>query len=344
MSGARAVRPPTVTVHLDADWASAGLVEDVRRGLGSRPLRLPPKWLYDDEGSRLFDKITRLDEYYPTEAERAILRLHADAIVAATDATTLVELGSGTSDKTRLLLDAFDRAHRLERFVPVDVAEQTLRDAADQVAREYPGVQVDALVGDFTEHLHHLRDVHDQGHAGDEPDASVGATQLVAFLGGTIGNLYAEERAAFLSALAGSLQPGDWLLLGTDLVKSIDRLVAAYDDAAGVTAEFVTNALHVLNRELDADFDVAAFTYVPFWDPAAERMDLRLRSDVAQTVHLPGADLVVDLAGGEEVRVEISTKFRPALLRSELGAAGFDVVEIFSDPAGDFALTLARLV
>lgn len=320
--------PPVVSVHLPGDWAASGLVDDVRRGLGSRPLRLPPKWLYDDEGSRLFDEITRLEEYYPTEAERTILRLHADAIVAACDATTLVELGSGTSDKTRLLLDAFARADRLERFVPVDVSEQTLRDAADLVAAEYPGVRVEALVGDFTLHLAHL---------------PAGGPQLVAFLGGTIGNLYVEERAAFLGALADSLQPGDWLLLGTDLVKSVDRLVAAYDDASGVTAAFVTNALHVLNRELDADFDVEAFTYVAFWDPAAERMDLRLRADVPQVVTVRGADLVVDVAAGEEIRVEISTKFRPETLRRELGEAGFEVVEIFTDPPGDFALTLARL-
>ncbi len=255
--------------------------------------------------------------------------------MAATDATTLVELGSGTSDKTRLLLDALTRADRLERFVPVDVSEQTLRDAADQVARAYPGVQVDAIVGDFTQHLHHLDDLR---HAAD------GGPQLVAFLGGTIGNLDVSERAAFLGDLAASLRPGDWLLLGTDLVKSIDRLVAAYDDASGVTAAFVTNALHVLNRELGADFDVDAFTYVPLWDPAMERMDLRLRADLPQVVTVPGADLVVDLAAGEEVRVEISTKFRPETLRRELGDAGFEVVEIFTDPPGDFALTLARLV
>lgn len=325
MSG---VRPAVVSVALDSDWASGGLVDDVRRGLGSRPLQLPPKWLYDDEGSRLFDKITRLEEYYPTEAERTILRLHADDVVAASDATTLVELGSGTSDKTRLLLDAFARAGRLGTFVPVDVSEQTLRDAADQVAVEYPGVQVEALVGDFTLHLGHL---------------PAGGPKMVAFLGGTIGNLYVEERAAFLGALADSLEPGDWLLLGTDLVKSADRLVAAYDDASGVTEAFVTNCLHVLNRELGADFDVEAFTYVAFWDPAMERMDLRLRADMPQTVSIPGADLSVDIASGEEIRVEISTKFRPETLRAELGAAGFTVTETFTDPAGDFALTLARL-
>jgi L-histidine N-alpha-methyltransferase len=317
-----------VSVALDPDWAAGGLVDDVRRGLGSAPLRLPPKWLYDDEGSRLFDEITRLEEYYPTQAEREILHRHAADVVAACDATTLVELGSGTSDKTRLLLDAFTAEGRLERFVPVDVSEQTLRDAAVRLATQYPGLQVEALVGDFTLHLGHL---------------PPGGPRMVAFLGGTIGNLYVEERAAFLGALADSLEPGDWLLLGTDLVKSADRLIAAYDDSRGITAAFVTNCLHVLNRELGADFDTDAFTYVAFWDPAMERMDLRLRADMPQTVTIPGADLSVDLASGEEIRVEISTKFRRETLRRELAAAGFTVERTFTDPADDFALTLARL-
>jgi L-histidine N-alpha-methyltransferase len=322
------VRPPVVSVALDPDWAARSLVDDVRRGLGSPPLRLPPKWLYDDEGSRLFDEITRLEEYYPTKAEREILHRHAGDIVAASNASTLVELGSGTSDKTRLLLDAFTASGRLERFVPVDVSEQTLRDAAARLAAQYPGLQVEALVGDFTLHLGHL---------------PAGGPTMVAFLGGTIGNLYVEERAAFLGALADSLRAGDWLLLGTDLVKSADRLVAAYDDPRGLTAAFVTNCLHVLNRELDADFDTDAFTYVAFWDPAMERMDLRLRADMPQTVSIPGADLSVDLASGEEIRVEISTKFSRETLRRELVAAGFTVEHTFTDSAADFAVTLARL-
>ncbi|MER7072586.1 L-histidine N(alpha)-methyltransferase [Terrabacter sp. NPDC000476] len=318
---------PVVTVALDPDWAAGALVADVRRGLGSQPRTLPPKWLYDDAGSDLFDRITRLPEYYPTECERAILREHADDIVAACDATTVVELGSGTSDKTRTLLDAFAAAGSLERFVPVDVSEQTLRDAAAMLSERYPTVRVEALVGDFTLHLGHL---------------PRGGRRLVAFLGGTIGNFYVEERAAFLGALHDSLEPGDWFLLGTDLVKSSDRLIAAYDDAEGVTAAFVTNCLHVLNRELGADFDVEAFSYVPFWDPRQERMDLRLRADMPHRVTIPGADLVVDLAHGEEIRVEISTKFRPERLRDELAAAGFEAERTWTDPADEFALTLAR--
>lgn len=326
--------PPTIEVLLDADWAAGSLVQDARRGLGSRPLTLPPKWLYDDEGSRLFDEITRLPEYYPTETERAILARHAADVVAASDATTLVELGSGTSDKTRMLLDAFTAAGRLERFVPVDVAEQTLRDAADLLSRTYPGLAVEALVGDFTLHLAHL------------PPRTASGSRLVAFLGSTIGNLYLEERRAFLGALADSLEPGDWLLLGTDLVKPVDRLVAAYHDAAGVTEAFVRNSLRVLNRELGADFDPGAFSYVPFWDGQMERMDLRLRAEAPQTVRVPGADLVLDLGLGEEIRVEISTKFRTHLVAEELAEAGFEVEQVWDDgagvPSGDFALTLAR--
>ncbi|GAA3706843.1 L-histidine N(alpha)-methyltransferase [Terrabacter ginsenosidimutans] len=320
-------REPVVTVALDPDWASGALVEDVRRGLGSQPRTLPPKWLYDDVGSVLFDEITRLPEYYPTECERAILRDHAADIVAACDATTVVELGSGTSDKTRTLLDAFAASGTLERFVPVDVSEQTLRDAAAMLSERYPSVRVEALVGDFTLHLGHL---------------PRGGRRLVAFLGGTIGNFYVEERAAFLGALHDSLEPGDWFLLGTDLVKSTDRLIAAYDDSRGVTAAFVTNCLQVLNRELGADFDIDAFSYVPFWDPRQERMDLRLRADMPQRVTVPGADLVFELAHGEEIRVEISTKFRPERLRDELAAAGFAVRRSWTDDDGDFALTLAR--
>jgi L-histidine Nalpha-methyltransferase len=322
-----APRPPVVSVVLDPHWLSDTLVEDVRRGLGGQPRSLPPKWLYDDVGSKLFDQITMLPEYYPTERERSILERHADEIVALTGATSLVELGSGTSDKTRILLDALTTAGVLTRFVPVDVSEETLRTAAQQLSQRYPTLQVEALVGDFTLHLGHL---------------PRGGRRMIAFLGGTIGNLYVEERAAFLGALADSLEPGDWLLLGTDLVKDADRLIAAYDDPGGVTARFVTNCLQVLNNRLDADFDLDAFTYVPFWDPRMERMDLRLRAEMPQHVSIPGAGISIDLASGEEIRVEISTKFRVDGIADELGAAGFTVERSLLDDDGEFALTLAR--
>lgn len=321
------VRTPVVSVLLDPDWAAGGLVDDVRRGLASHPRTLPPKWLYDDRGSELFTEITHLVEYYPTESERALLTAHAAEIVTLTGADTVVELGSGTSDKTRTLLDAFDAAGALRRFVPVDVSEATLRTAADDLAVRYPGLQVEAIVGDFTLHLGHL---------------PAGGRKVVAFLGGTIGNLYVEERAAFLGALADSLAVGDFVLLGTDLVKSSDRLIAAYNDSRGITADFVLNSLHVINRELGADFDVDSFSYVPFWDPHMERMDLRVRSEMPQRITIPGAEVELDLASGEEIRIEISTKFRPDGLRAELAAAGFAVDHLWSD--GDFALTLARRI
>ncbi|MBM7517552.1 L-histidine N(alpha)-methyltransferase [Nocardioides nitrophenolicus] len=315
-----------VRVLLEPDWASGSLAADVRRGLSTIPRTLPPRWLYDDRGSALFDEITRLPEYYPFAAEHAILTAHAGDIVTASGATSLIELGSGTSEKTRLLLDAFTERGQLERFAPVDVSEATLREAAEQIAARYPDLDVTAVVGDFTLHLAQL---------------PAGGRRMVAFLGGTIGNLYREERAAFLGALADVLEPGDSLLLGTDLVKSADRLIAAYDDERGVTEEFIRNSLVVVNRELGADFDPDAFSYVPFWDPHMERMDLRLRAEVPQRVSIPGAELVLDLAMGEEIRIEISTKFRVSRIAAELEAAGLDVARVWTDDAGDFALTLA---
>jgi L-histidine N-alpha-methyltransferase len=315
-----------VSVLLPPGSASAALVQDVRRGLGSPPLTLPPKWLYDDEGSRLFDEITRLPEYYPTEAEREVLVGRADEIARLSGASTLVELGSGTSDKTHALLRAFRATGQLRRFVPVDVSEATLREAAEQIATTYD-IAVEAVVGDFTLHLGHLpRDDR----------------KLVAFLGGTIGNLYVEERRAFLGALSDSLEPGDGVLLGTDLVKDADRLISAYDDPEGVTDRFVRNGLRVLNRELDADFDVGGFTYVPFWDPHLQRMDLRLRAETPMHVAVPGADLELHLASGEEIRMEISTKFTVSGIRDELEAVGLVPVETWTDARDDFAVTLAR--
>ncbi len=315
-----------VSVLLPPGSAEAALVRDVRQGLGSPPLTLPPKWLYDDEGSRLFDAITRLPEYYPTEAEREVLLSRADDIARLSGATTLVELGSGTSDKTHALLRAMKSAGLLRRFVPVDVSEGTLRDAAEQIATTYD-VAVEAVVGDFTLHLGHLpRDDR----------------KLVAFLGGTIGNLYIEERRAFLGALADSLEPGDCLLLGTDLVKDADRLIAAYDDADGVTERFVRNGLRVLNRELQADFDIGGFTYVPFWDPHLQRMDLRLRAETPMHVTIPGAGIELHLSSGEEIRMEISTKFTVAGIREELAGAGLEPRQTWTDARGDFAVTLAR--
>jgi L-histidine N-alpha-methyltransferase len=319
-------KEPSVSVLLDPDWASGSLVDDVRRGFAAHPRTLPPKWLYDDAGSELFDEITRLPEYYPFVRERSIISAHAGEIATASGASTLIELGSGTSEKTRILLDAFTGTGQLTKFAPVDVSEGTLREAADQIAHRYPGLEVEAVVGDFTLHLAQL---------------PRGGRRMVAFLGGTIGNLYREERAAFLGALADVLDPGDSVLLGTDLVKSADRLIAAYNDDRGITEQFVLNSLRVLNRELGADFDLEGFSYIPFWDAHMERMDLRLRSEMPQRITIPGADLVLDLASGEEIRVEISTKFRVSKIAAELENAGLDVTRVWTDDDADFALTLA---
>jgi L-histidine N-alpha-methyltransferase len=315
-------------VHLTPQDLDAALRADVTAGLASTPRWLPPKWFYDERGSRLFDEITRLPEYYPTRTEAAILRAQAGAIAARSRSRHLVELGSGTSTKTRLLLDALRDAGTLRCFTPLDVDEVTLRRASETIEAAYPGVEVHAVCGDFERHLGTL-----PGSAG----------RLVAFLGSTIGNLDGPGRAKLLASLATGLRPGEWLLLGTDLVKPVPRLVAAYDDAAGVTAEFNKNVLFVLNGALGADFDPDAFSHVARWDDDHERMEMFLRSDVQQVVHLPAIDLEVDFAEGELLRTEISCKFRPEGIEDELATAGFELVDWWTDPAGDFGLSLSRV-
>jgi L-histidine Nalpha-methyltransferase len=328
MKGTR-VTTPTVDVHLQQEDLSAALRSDVRDGLTSTPKELPPKYFYDDRGSRLFDEITRLPEYYPTRCEREILDRCAGRIAEASGADTLIELGSGTSEKTRLLLDAMVDGGRLRRFVPFDVSEKTLRDAAADIAREYPSIDVHGVVGDFDHHL---------------PMLPRGGRRLVAFLGGTIGNLTPSERKRFLAELVSGFEPGDGLLLGTDLVKDIGRLEAAYDDAAGVTAEFNRNVLHVVNANLDADFDPDRFQHVAFFDLDNEWIEMRLRSRSTHSVTLPGCEgLQVSFEAGEEMRTEISAKFRRPGVESELAAVGLELTEWWTDSAGDFALSLSVL-
>ncbi len=316
----------TIDVHLAGDAAIRALREDVRRGLTAEPKSLPPKWFYDDRGSQLFDEITRLDEYYPTRAERAILISHARDIAEATNADTLVELGSGTSEKTRLLLDALRDRGALRRFVPFDVSEQTLRDAAASIRSEYPEVAVHAVVGDFE---HHLAMIPREGR------------RCIAFLGGTVGNLFPAERARFFAEIAAGMSEGDTFLIGTDLVKDPKRLVAAYDDRGGVTADFNKNVLRVINRELDADFDVDEFDHVARFDSDAAWIEMRLRSRTAQSVRIRRLDLTVTFGAGEELRTEISAKFRADQMEAELRAVGLVVRDRWTDPASDFALTLA---
>jgi L-histidine N-alpha-methyltransferase len=312
--------------RLPEDFFAASLRDDVIKGLTADPKWLPPKWFYDARGSELFEEITRLPEYYPTRAEREILTTQAAAIAAATGADTLVELGSGSSRKTVLLLDALQAAGTLRRYDPIDVSEAALQESGVALRQRYPDLEIHAVVTDFEERL-------------AIPDA--GAARLIAFLGGTIGNLLPEERSVFLSRVRSGLRPGDALLLGTDLVKDPATLVAAYDDAAGVTALFNKNVLSVVNAELGADFDVDAFEHVAVWDAEAEWIEMRLRSRLPQTVKVPGVDLVVQFEEGEELRTEISAKFRREGVERELAAAGFRLAHWWTDAAGRFGLSLA---
>ena len=315
-----------IEVLLGPDEWSAGLRAEARDGLTRSDKELPPTWLYDERGCDLFEAITQLPEYYPTRAERSILEAVAPEAAVLTQAEVLVELGSGTSEKTRLLLDALRAAGTLRRFVGFDVAHSTLRAAGEAIAQEYPGIEVLGIVGDFRRHL------------GALPD---GGPRLIAFLGGTVGNLAPGERSAMLAELAATMGPGDALLLGTDLVKDRERLVAAYDDAAGITGVFNRNVLHVLNRELDADFDPDEFDHVARFDEDDEWIEMRLRARTPQVVRIEGLDLTIDLDAGEDIRTEISAKFRPEGVEEELAAAGLQLVRFWTDPAGDFALSLS---
>jgi L-histidine N-alpha-methyltransferase len=316
----------TVDVHLPPDYRRSALAADAEAGLTASPKWLPPVWFYDERGSKLFDEITRLPEYYPTRAERSILSARAGEIIAAASADVLVEIGSGTSDKTRLLLDAMKAAGRLRRFVPFDVSEETLRHAAAEITRTY-GVDVHAIVGDFH------RDLATIPRHG---------RRLVAFLGSTIGNLTPQQRQRFLFDLDTTLEYDDWLLLGTDLVKDRQRLVAAYDDAAGVTAAFNRNVLAVLNHELGAQFDPESFEHVVVWNEHDRWIEMRLRSVREQVVAIDDLALKVRFAAGEDMLTEIAAKFTVEQVREELWTGGFVVERSWTDPGGDFLLTLAH--
>ena len=312
--------------HLPPSSYRERLRADVRAGLTGAPKSLPPKYFYDERGSELFDQITRLPEYYPTRTERSILTTHAAEIAAVTRAQTLIELGSGTSEKTRLLLDALSTGGTLRNFVPFDVDATVLAEASKAVAADYPSVDVHAVVGDFEHHLGLLpRD----------------GRRLIAFLGSTIGNFEPVERAEFLTAVRATLAPGDTFLLGTDLVKDQSRLIAAYNDTAGVTAAFNRNVLAVINRELGADFDLTAFDHVASWNADQEWIEMRLRATRPQTVHITALDLDVSFAASEEIRTEISAKFRREGILHELARAELQLVRWWTDPAEDFALSLS---
>ena len=324
--------PGAQIVSLLGEGDERTLAADVREGF-SKPLKeIPPKHFYDTAGAELFDRICDLPEYYPTRAERAILEGQSGELAAATGLGELVELGSGTAEKTMVLLRAASQAGTLRRFVPVDVTEQMVRGCAARCAAELPELEVIGVVGDFGRHLDAI------------PPAQEGLPRAVALLGGTIGNFTPGERRELLSQMASLLRPEtDFLLLGTDLVKDRDRLIAAYDDSQGVTAEFNRNVLRVINRELGADFEPQAFEHVALWNEDEEWIEMRLRATRPMTVRIESLDMDVDFAEGEEIRTEISAKFTPERLEADLGAAGLEATRVFHDPDRLFALSLARL-
>ena len=317
----------TVDVFLTAAQLRTALEGDVLRGLTSEPKSIPPLWFYDEAGSRLFEDITRLPEYYPTRAERRLLTQHAGEIARLAHADTLVELGAGACDKTRLLLNAMRSSGPLVHYIPFDVSDEFLRKAATDLLDEYAGLSVHAVVGDFHQHLSRI---------------PVAGRRLVAFLGGTIGNLTPAERQRFLFDLNCSMARHDHLLLGVDQVKDRDTIVAAYDDSAGVTAAFNRNVLHVINNELGANFSPDLFEHVALWNEADQWIEMRLRSTRDQAVHVAALDLDVEFARGEDLLTEISAKFVPSQLEDELLASDFVLDAMWGADEGEFLLVLAH--
>jgi L-histidine Nalpha-methyltransferase len=317
-----------IDVHVgDGDGAERRLADDVLDGL-TRPFKeIPPKHFYDSRGSELFEHICRLPEYYPTRTEMAILEASAPAIVDAAAPVELVELGSGATAKARLLLDAM--GDDVRRYVPVDVSERMVREAAVALVDDYEGMEIHGVVGDFQRHLDRV------------PPPVPGEPRLVALLGGTIGNFPPGSRRSLLRDAAALLGPDDHFLLGTDLVKDPAIIEAAYDDAQGITAEFNRNVLHVMNRELEANFDPDAFDHVAFFDRRREWVEMRLRAQRPMTVRVADLDLQLEFAAGEELRTEISAKFTRERLERDYAAAGLELRGWYTDPEELFAVTLA---
>lgn len=303
------------------------LAEDVLRGLTSSPKQLSPKWLYDDRGSRLFERITRLPEYYQTRTERAILERIAPSLVHDLRPTALVELGAGNAEKTRVLLNAMEEADLLRAFAPIDVSADALEAAVERLSAEYPEVRVVGVVADFEGRL-------------SLPLAE--ERRLVVFLGSTIGNLEPEAGAAFLRRVGEQLRTGEGFLLGLDLVKDVARIEAAYNDVPGVTARFNRNVLRVLNRELDADFDLDAFRHLAFYDRERARVEMHLVSERTQEVRIGALDLELRFAPEESIRTELSHKYTRDSAGELLGKAGLRLARWEEDAEGLFALALAR--
>ncbi len=316
----------SVKNHLPLRARRTALEADVLVGLGTSPKRLSPVWFYDERGSQLFEEITRLPEYYLTRAERSILEVNGSAIVGAAECGTLIELGSGSSEKTRSLLDSMAGRDLLSHYVPLDVSEEILVRSAQEIHADYH-VDVTAVIADFTSQLHLVPG---------------GGRRLFTFLGSTIGNFDPVARAHFLADLAGSMSPGDRFLLGADLVKSTERMVAAYNDSAGVTAQFNLNVLRVLNEELAADFDPDLFEHLAVWDAENSWIEMRLIAREGHHVSVDALGLDVYFDPGEVMRTEISTKFTIDGLDAELERAGLQPMTRWHDARGDFELVLAR--
>jgi L-histidine Nalpha-methyltransferase len=317
----------TIDVHLSPEVVRSQMRADALKGLQGAVKSIPPVWFYDERGSRLFEEITQLPEYYPTRAERVLLQQHAAAIAELSKADTLVELGAGACEKTRVLLYALQDAGTLARYVPFDVSDEFLRSAAATLSDEFDTLAIHLVIGDFH---HHLTEIPTDGR------------RLIAFLGGTIGNFDPAQRARFLFDLNCTMSSDDSLLLGTDLVKDRTRLVAAYDDAAGVTADFNRNVLHVLNEQLGGDFEPSRFRHVARWNEDEQWIEMRLRAEEETEVMLAGAGMTVRFDEGEELLTEISAKFTPVRVEEELAEAGFVVEEMWGAEDGEFLLSLAH--
>jgi L-histidine N-alpha-methyltransferase len=317
----------TIDVHLSPDEVRSQMRADALRGLQSKTKSIPPVWFYDERGSRLFEDITQLPEYYPTRAERALLEAHAPSIAELSKADTLVELGAGACDKTRVLLAALEATGTLSRYIPFDVSDEFLRSAATTLAEEFTSLDIHLVIGDFHQHL---AEIPTEGR------------RMIAFLGGTIGNLNPTQRARFLFDLNCTMSSDDSLLIGTDLVKDRKRLVAAYDDGAGVTADFNRNVLHVLNEQLGGDFNPELFRHVALWNDEEQWIEMRLRAEEANEVALTGAGITVRFDEGEDLLTEISAKFTPDRVKRELSEAGFVVEGMWGAEGGEFLLTLAH--
>lgn len=326
----RAPRPYRLDVHLGAAGALDSLADDVREGLSASPRFLLPKYLYDAVGSDLYEQITDLPEYYQARTELGILQREMPGVVERLAPTELVELGSGSSRKTRVILDAMDAAGLLRRYLPVDVCPPALLDAAGMLAEAYPGLRVHAVAGDFERHLDKV------------PARPPAGRRLVAFLGGTIGNLAPTHRDAFMRHLAGLLGPGDALLMGMDIVGGDpERIRRAYDDAAGVTAEFNRNILRVINRELAADFAPEAWDHRAVWRRTLERVEMRLRAREPMRVHIGALGMEVTFEEGEELVTELCCKFRRETAEALYARAGLELTEWHTDELGHFAVSVA---